>query len=351
MKEKKLHIEFLRMLSILLVIFNHTGKFGYLYFTDMQDSPLHFVYFFFSVLCKIAVPLFWMVSGAVLIDKEESLSELFRRRVLRIFLVLTVFSFLYYLYSALDNPDFSFSPLYFAKLLYSVDMAPAFWFLYSYLGMLILLPLLRKLAKNLTNTEFLYFFLAMLLLRGLLPVLEYAFFHGETTLNPNFSANFLSYDLVFFLAGYYLEKRVTSLTWKRAGALLIFGLASLLIILSGTQLLLNDGGSMTDANAERFYAGLLLLPSAAVYYTARLCFLKVKPDSAFAGFVRFGGSVSFGVMLLEHFVRCESTPVIYLLRGFLPPLLSCVLWVIFIYFVCAAVTAVLRRIPFVRKYI
>ena len=339
------------MLSILLVIFNHTGKFGYLIFTDFQDDPLHFLYFFFSVLCKIAVPLFWMVSGALLIDREESLSELFRKRFLRIASVLIVFSFLYYLYSAKGNPDFSFSPVYFAKLLYSADMAPAFWFLYSYLGMLILLPLLRKLAKNLSNTEFLYFFTAMLILRGLLPVLEYTLFHGKISINPSFTANFFSYDVVFFLAGYFLEHRIAEQTWKRAGVLLIFGLASLLIILAGTQLLLNDGGSMTDVNAERFYAGLLLLPSAAVYYTARLCFQRVRNDGAFAKIVRFGGSVSFGVMLSEHFVRCESLAMIHLFRAYLPPLLSCLLWVIIIYLICSGISALLKRIPFVKKYI
>ena len=351
MPKKKIHLEFLRFLAILLVIFNHTGENGYLYFTTVPDSPLYLLYFFLSVLCKIAVPLFWMVSGALLLDKEEDIKTVFRHRFLRMGLVLAVFSFGYYLYSAKGNPDFRFSPVYFLELLYSTNLAPAFWHLYAYLGMLIILPVLRKIAKNLTNEEFMYFFAAMLLLRGLLPVLEYAVWHGERTVNPNFLANFFSYDVVFFLMGYFLEYRVrpTELKKSRALALLLLGAAAIAVMMGGTQLRLNDGGLMTDAEGEMFYAGLLMVPCAAVFYSARVFFGKADENSAFSRIIITLGSVSFGVMLLEHFVRCETRFALTALCSILPEFTSTVLWTLLVYIIAGAAAWLLRKIPGVNK--
>jgi len=351
--KKKLHLELLRFLAILLVIFNHTGESGYLYFTTVPSSPLYYLYFLLSVLCKVAVPLFWMVSGALLLNKDEDFRFILRHRVLRIAIVLAVFSFGYYLYSAKGNPDFRLSPLYFLQLLYSSDLAPAFWYLYAYLGMLIILPVLRKAARNMTNAEFMYFFVAMLLIRGLLPVLEYLLWHGERTINPSFVANFFSYDVVFFLMGYFLEWRIadTELNRKKAGILLLIGVAATVLMMAGTQLRLNDGGLMTDTAGEMFYAGLLFLPSAAVYYTARLVFRNSDEKSALSKIIMTLGSVSFGVMLLEHFVRCETGFVLNLLNKNLPTFTSSVIWTFFIYLAAGIVIWLLKKIPGVKMFI
>lgn len=352
-KKKKIHLELLRFLAILLVIFNHTGSAGYLYFTGVASSPLYPLYFTLSVLCKIAVPLFWMVSGALLLDKEESIRDIFRRRFLRMAIVLAVFSFLYYLYSAKGNAGFRFSPVYFAELLYSTDLAPAFWYLYAYLGMLIILPVLRRAAKGMSNAEFMYFFAAMLLLRGILPVLEYALWRGRVSVNASFIANFFSYDVVFFLMGYFLEHRLPAEKLRRSTAwiLLLFGAVAIVLIEGGTQLLLNDGRLMTDAQAEKFYAGLLFLPSAAVYYSARLIFRDADENAALSRVIIALGSVSFGVMLLEHFVRCETGFVLDALSSVLPRFSSAVIWTALVYIIAGAAVWLLKKIPFVKKYI
>lgn len=77
--EKKLHLEFLRIIAIMLVIFNHTGEKGFLLYTIARDSVLYEFYLFSSIACKVAVPLFWMISGALLINKEESISVIYKK--------------------------------------------------------------------------------------------------------------------------------------------------------------------------------------------------------------------------------------------------------------------------------
>ena len=97
------HPDILRILAIYLVAFNHTGDRGYMLFADSAGSALYFPYMAFSVLCKIAVPIFFMISGALLLPKEESFKQLFQKRVLRMAVVLILVSIPYYYIFLRDN--------------------------------------------------------------------------------------------------------------------------------------------------------------------------------------------------------------------------------------------------------
>ena len=72
-KDRLLHIEVLRVIAAFLVIFNHTGSLGFTLFQRYESSTfLYWLYLFFSVLCKIGVPLFFMISGALLLRTGSS---------------------------------------------------------------------------------------------------------------------------------------------------------------------------------------------------------------------------------------------------------------------------------------
>ena len=95
---RKIYIDFLKIFSILLVFFNHTGECGFWYFATESDSVLKFLYMIPSVICKIAVPLFLMSSGAVLLGKNEKIKDVCVR-VFKYAIVLLVVSGIYFLLS------------------------------------------------------------------------------------------------------------------------------------------------------------------------------------------------------------------------------------------------------------
>ena len=100
MKEKKylLHIEAIRILAIFFVIFNHTAERGFFLFAMYPNTDIQYwIYMGISVFCKFSVPMFLMISGALLVDKEESLKRVWSQRIFRIFLALLLFSFISYL--------------------------------------------------------------------------------------------------------------------------------------------------------------------------------------------------------------------------------------------------------------
>lgn len=98
-KRNYLHIEIMRIVAVYFVIFNHTGKDGFLLFSTMPAAGAGFwACLFLSVFCKFAVPMFLGISGALLLSgPDEPLRAIWNRRIRRIAVTLLAYSLLYYI--------------------------------------------------------------------------------------------------------------------------------------------------------------------------------------------------------------------------------------------------------------
>ena len=128
--KKKYHLEVIRILAILMVMYNHSAAF--MSFSN-QSGVEYAISFLFSMVCKGAVPLFFMVSGALLLGKNESGKDLFQKRILRMILVIVIFSFLYYMKLVLKG-ERPFAPFSFLLSLLTDLVYLPYLFLYSYIS-------------------------------------------------------------------------------------------------------------------------------------------------------------------------------------------------------------------------
>ena len=101
-KGKKIYIEVLRCIAIFFVIFNHTEEYGFDLYKETAETLPYIIYLTISILCKAAVPIFFMISGAMLLGKEESIKTLYKKRVLRFLMVIIVVSACIVLYAVND---------------------------------------------------------------------------------------------------------------------------------------------------------------------------------------------------------------------------------------------------------
>ena len=77
MKEKRLDYELMRILAIFLVVFNHTENRGFFLYQVPGCSGINAILsLLLATVCKIAVPLFLMISGGLLFLRQESLKDL-----------------------------------------------------------------------------------------------------------------------------------------------------------------------------------------------------------------------------------------------------------------------------------
>ena len=174
--KREIYIDVLRITACLLVIFNHTNERGFrLYGADELHSLKFVVDLFLAVMCKCAVPVFFMISGMMLISRTETIKETYRR-IPRILVDLVLFQLLYFRTDALSS-----------GAAYSLrDMALSLiqknywhlWYLYAYIAFLITLPIVRKLVTGLDVRISVYMLAVAVFVKGFIPVIEYIFLGG-----------------------------------------------------------------------------------------------------------------------------------------------------------------------------
>ena len=106
---RRVYIDFLKVIAIYLVLFNHTGVSGFVLFTVRQGTKMYFPLMFNAILIKIAVPLFFMCTGALMLDPARRLTgrDIFRRYFLRVLVILLVWAWLYYVYGVVGTYIFT----------------------------------------------------------------------------------------------------------------------------------------------------------------------------------------------------------------------------------------------------
>lgn len=104
MKNKKAYLEAIRLLSLFFVLYTHTGNYGMHHYPE-TSNPLNF---WFSqslvLLSQTCVPLFFMISGAVLLHKESTFKEIGTKRVPRMVIVILPAGLFQYYYNFRLNP-------------------------------------------------------------------------------------------------------------------------------------------------------------------------------------------------------------------------------------------------------
>ena len=310
MKNKKTHIELLRIIAIYLVLFNHTWIFGFSYFNSVVDTPMYWVYLFFSILVKIDVPIFFMISGALLLNKEESIEDLIKKRFFRFIIVILLFSLISYIYLVIKGNVDHFSIIEYLKMTYEGSITPQYWFLYRYLAFLLLLPLLRPMVKNISNKTMHYIFLLYLTVQVVF-VLQYLVSDGRLSYNGCFEL-FIMQDLIIFpLLGYYIENRLPE--EKQTTSLLIKCTVASIIVLMTSCLLTYHSctiiGEWQEATCQTFFNTFIIIPTGTVYLGIKMLFMKKTFSETIIKIITVVGSCTFGIYLLEQIYREETIDI------------------------------------------
>lgn len=355
-EEKKIHYEILRVIACFFVIFNHTQANGYDLFTQCSFSnPIIWLYMSISIACKVAVPIFFMVSGALLLKKEENLITLYKKRVLRFFCILVVFSFFYYIVDIALHNETAFDLKRFFLTLYESYWNYSFWFLYAYLAFLICLPVLRPLARGLSVNDYRYLIVLVFIFRAVLPVLEFLIWKGEHTLNSRFSVSWLGDAIVIYpLLGYFCEYKTEHIQKKQILAL--WGLSLMLVAVScyTTYVKAQMDGYMNDDVSQTFLGSFVLVYSATLFLSVKLLCERIEMSNAIKRICLSISSSTFGIYLF-HILILSKNPWFEKVWDFLHlslhlnTMLSAFVGVTLIMIIGYVMTVLCKKIPIVKK--
>jgi surface polysaccharide O-acyltransferase-like enzyme len=348
-KKRKLHLEALRIIAIYFVILTHTGKRGFTFFTTLEPSVGYFLAMGIPLLCNICVPLFYMISGATMLSKDETPGQIWKRRIPKYLTVLVLATLAMYCYYGLKDEK-SLCVGDFLLTLYSKNVIAPYWYLYSYLGFLVLLPFLRKMIRTLTDREFLYLFALHLVVSGLIPMGQYWLSEGQVYLNGSLNVSIVTMTIVIFpAAGYYFERK--ELSWKKICLLWLLTVASMAAAVWLTHYKICLTGQMKESQVGTFYKSLCLIPSVTVYATVK----KLFDTHPVSGWLEKGilsvGSCTFGIYLIEQILRERGYAVQEWLAQWLTEIPATLIYVGLIAAAGYGIVWLLKRIPIVKKLI
>ena len=69
--------------------------------------------------------------------------------------------------------------------------------------MLMMLPLLRKMVKAMSRQHFVYLFIIIVAMSGVIPIVQYLVGKGEINMNGDLAGNLFSANVLYFIGGYY----------------------------------------------------------------------------------------------------------------------------------------------------
>lgn len=190
-------ISILRVVSTFFVIIIHVSGPLVVQYANISSFDWNVANVFDS-LSRFSIPVFFMISGALLLDKDYDLKDFLKKRS---FKILPAFIFWSLAYSLLNRCFFNNELFSMKKIIRDVFYGSEYhlWFIYVLLGIYLFTPILRPWIKNAKQTHILYalglwivtLLMDIPILKNYLPKVDLSYFSG-----------FIGY----FILGYYLTK-------------------------------------------------------------------------------------------------------------------------------------------------
>ena len=345
-KKRILYMDALRVIACLAVIFNHSGGF-YLFGEQVPGGMMYRLDLIMSICCKFAVPVFFAISGAMLLNREIGLRALYTRRVFRMAVTLVVFSVGSYLVNvAQGRTAFSAKEMIFS--LYDSDLNFSYWYLYAYLGFLMISPLLGAMLRSLDDRKILYMLALGMFFGFVLPAIETLRWQGAHALNPNFDMSFAACEAVLYpTMGYFVHHRLT--TKKARQWLPLALLAAAVAVGLCAEATLREYYRTWVPKVEPYTALAMPFLGLAVMMGAKAIWGERLAESRLEGAISYAAALSFGAYLV-HIPVLHSDAMVTAFGAFcevsaLPVMLEYLLQVLLTVLVSGAIAAVLRKIP------
>ena len=210
-----------RAIAILFVVFTHVH--------EQVGVDSYIIQAIFYDIDRLGVPLFFMLSGALVLPKIVNINMwvFYRKRIPQFIFLLFFYSFL----TTFIQKAFSNIPIWqslkesfvFTNGIYPANTGGAhhLWFMYTIIELYLIAPFLGKLLERLSNREILFFLVISIFLTQFKDSLIGGF-RIEVDFIQRLGSDFLGGYLNFFVIGYLLIYRRINLSLLSSLALFLF---------------------------------------------------------------------------------------------------------------------------------
>lgn len=339
MSKRVPYLDVLRLLSIFFVILIHVVS---PVFSDVRSTfvTIQFANAFDS-LARISVPIFIMISGALLLNTEISIKSI-PKRILKVGIPLIFWSIIYLVYVN----HWSVMPFDILKSIISIFTSPAMyhlWFVYMIIGIYIILPILKLISIRLLSdqTFAIYFFLLWLFFNSV--VVYFPF----NLANLMIISDFMAWS-GYFLLGYYISEKKVLSNFSKRKLLLIYFLSSFVTFC--LTLWFNTTFNPLNEIAYNYFSPNVLIASIAVF----LYFKALTISSNYISLFAYISTLIFPVYFM-HLLLIAILQGGYL--GFIidqftiHPIIGILLVSVTTLLLCFLITIIAYKIPYLKRLI
>ncbi len=338
MNNRKNYITILSVISAIAVVLLHTNGCFWSFGKErywVTANIIECVFFF-------AVPIFFMISGANLIDYQEKYStkEFFIKRLKKAVIPYFIWSILWIIYAIIAKhiPIKWLSPSYIFNGFFSSTVMSVYWFFLPLFGIYLCMPLFASVDKEKRIKVFSYIVLVSFVTYSLLP-----FVFSVFKLNFYYGIPFWvgSGYLIYPLLGYILDKK--DISKKLRIIIYILAILGLLAHIIGTQVLSFNAGEIIKT-----YKGYCNVPS--LFYSVGIFVFVKEISKKIKNFkiVNFLSKYTFAIYLMHMFIIDIICMFIHVNHRSIYYRLGMPLIVIPI---CILITYLMRKIPIIKKIV
>lgn len=344
MTERKDYLDYLRGFATIAVIVIHVSA---QYWGGYYGSISWLIFTGYEGVCRVAVPLFFMISGTLFLDKErnKSIKSLYTVTIKRLVIFCVFWSLIYKMIY------FPAEGQFFDKILTALSEIAVgntqvhLWYIYAIIGLYIISPILKVFVNNATQKQLLYaigcyfIFSSVHVFVAEFPELSFISNH-LSKIKGGMEVGYIG----FFLLGYYIDNYEI----KKKTRILLYFLGVIGLIFTIVMVMWD---CITHyAPMERFWKYTMpgmVLTATAIFVFFKYGTLKIKIIDVFLKTV---ARYSLGIY------GCHMIFIIYLwaigITTFSFHALISVPVISLVVFVFSFVTAFfVQKIPFVGKYL
>lgn len=339
---KNAQIQLLRIIACFFVIVNHTNS---VIFKATDISFTWFLSIAYMFISKTAVPVFIMITGYTMLHKEDTWEKT-GKRLFRILICLVMFSLIYYLNGLGIKKIATFNILQFFSIIWTKQITTAFWYLYLYIGILLMMPFLQKVAKAMERKDFHILFLISFVIYGVLPI--FAHYFPDLKLCKYFEAPFFGSCICLLFLGDYFYRY-----FKKENKLLLVsivaGICMLILNVVATYFEYIKSNGENYLFFENRYFPANVITSCCIFYIVFSLKDCIQRNNKLQKVILFIGECTFGIYLLSDLIRVELSWTYKQMSVAMYPMFAMLIYEIIVFLVGFVVVILLKKIPWLKK--
>ncbi len=339
-------VDLIRVVAIYLVVMIHVSGQITNEWSQIPDGQWMIGNLYGSI-ARISVPLFFMISGALLLPRSESLKDFYTKRMVKIVIPFLAWSLIYLAWlcgnnSSVCKPDFVWNLLLVQGTYYHL------WFLYVLISVYLILPILRLLIRPETDPRLLWYLIGLWLVFQPILTMAGTWWNFHINISAPLATGFVCYFILGYLLG---EMRLSPARITIAAFLWAAGAAA---TVAGT-FYSSLGATQYNGFFYDFLSLNVILASAAAFVLLRwLAQARFFDSPRVHAITRSLAAATFGIYLIHILVieiLKDRIPVLHISSFIGNPVWSIPLTTTLVFLLSYLLIIGLQKIPVVRRIV